>query len=325
MTAKVKFIVGIPSFNRPRILGLALLRLLLHRKRIAGVVVVADADNRQYLGQYKEILENYEDKLDIIYETHYGRRGSAKARNRVLEIAEQLASNDNYALITYEDEYLCPLQDWLSPIQRWLRDKSIGIVGGRVVNLRRRRVDPDFTLNILPGLADSLTRLTGFIFLDTKHGPRYVDFTTHLMAIRIDVIRKGVRYDPEYRGTGYREESDLQQQARKLGYKIVFEPNFYVYHLNLDVGGDRAINTAPQRFYWKTRNNVYFIKKHGMGLNKLITSTTIIVAYSIVYGMETLKASLKAFKDAVKIAPIKPVSAPSPSHAHANNTSFSHR
>jgi len=321
----MKFIVGIPSFNRPRILRLALSRLLLHRKRMVGVVVVADADNRQYLDQYKEVLEKYRDELNMVYEVYYGRRGSAKARNRILDIVEEIAANSDYTLIMYDDDYLCPASDWLTPVKKWLKSKNIGVVGGKVINLRRRSIDPDFTLDLVPALADVLTRLTGFIFLDTKHGPRYVDYTTPLMAIKVDVIKKGVRYDPEYRGTGYREESDFQQQIRSLGYKIVFEPNFYVYHLNIDVGGNRTINTAPQRFYWKTRNNVYFIKKHGMGLHKLVTSTTIIVAYSIVYGMETLKASLKAFKDAVKIAPIKPVSAPSPSHAHANNTSFSHR
>lgn len=73
-----------------------------------------------------------------------------------------------------------------------------------------------------------------------------------------------MRYGPEYKGMGYREENDLQEQVCKLGYRIVLEPKFYAYHLNLKEEGNRAISEASGRFYWKVRNDIYFVRKHGL-------------------------------------------------------------
>ena len=291
----MKFVVGIPSFNRPKPLELALTRLA---QRINSVVIVADATDPIFLNRYKEVIKKIANYFnDVIYDIKLGRRGSVNARNRVFELVDQHFT-DNYVLITYEDDYICPLEDWLSSIRRWLNNEAVGIVGGRVVNLRRRRIDPDFSLNLLPYAADVLTKATGFIFLDTKHGPRYVEYITHLMAIKRSLIKKGMRYAPEYGGTGYREESDLQEQARRLGYKIVFEPRFYVYHLNLEEGGDRAIQDVATRFYWKARNHTYFMLKHQKPIHKLILSNLIIITYALLYGNKTLTSAMRGLKEA---------------------------
>ena len=174
-------------------------------------------------------------------------------------------------------------------------------MGGRVINLRRRRIDPDFTLNFLPHVADVLTKATGFILLDAKHGPRYVEYTTPLMAIKISLIKKGLRYDPKYRGTGYREESDLQERVRRLGYKIVFEPRFYVYHLNLEEGGNRAIQDMASRFYWKAKNHTYFMLKYRKPVYKLILSNLIIMAYAFLYGGKALTSTMQGLREALSL------------------------
>ncbi|NPA98697.1 MAG: hypothetical protein GXO43_04895 [Crenarchaeota archaeon] len=168
--------------------------------------------------------------------------------------------------------------------------------------MRKRRVDPDFYLNAIPGLADALTKLTGFVFLDTKHGPRYVSFTTPLMATRVDVIKRGVRYDPSYKGTAYREESDFQYQVRKLGYRIVYEPRFRVLHLCLEEGGNRSTDNAAARFYWKARNNTYYIRKHGLGVARLLLSTSIIAAYALLHGVASIKAVAKGLKNGTHLS-----------------------
>jgi len=274
---------------------------LIRLKRIDSVVIVADATEPAYLDKYKEIVKNVADNLnDIIYDIKLGRRGSVNARNRVLELADQHFTN-NYALITYDDDYICPLKDWSSPVSKWLADRAVGVVGGRVINLRRRRIDPDFNLNLPPYVADVLTKATGFIFLDTKHGPRHVEYTTHLMAIKMSLVRKGLRYDPEYRGTGYREESDLQEQVRKLGYKIVFEPKFYAYHLNIEEGGDRVIQDVAARFYWKARNHAYYMLKHQKPIHKLISSSLIITAYALLHGNKALASAMQGLREALSL------------------------
>jgi len=265
---------------------------------IDSVIIVADATDPVLLDRYKEVVKNVTNCLiDIIYDIKLGRRGSVNARNRIFELADQHFTN-NYVLITYDDDYICPLGGWLSPIRKWLNNEAIGVVGGRVINLRRRRIDPDFTLNFLPHVADVLTKATGFIFLDTKHGPRYVEYTTPLMAIKMRLIKKGLRYDPKYRGTGYREESDLQEQVRRLGYRIIIEPRFYVYHLNLEDGGNRSMQDIAARFYWKTRNHTYFMLKHQKPIHKLILSNLIIITYALLYGNKTLTSAMRGLKEA---------------------------
>lgn len=150
------------------------------------------------------INEAREQGLEVITDLSSKRRSSANTRNKVLDLAEQVLKNSDI-LVLYDD-YVCPGPHAITPTAAWLRDKSIGLVGGKVVNLRRRRVDPDFHLNTLPGLADTLAKLTGFILLDTRHGPRHVDYAAPLMAMRVEVIKKGVRYDPNY--GGYVEAED---------------------------------------------------------------------------------------------------------------------
>jgi len=296
----VKFIAGIPSFNRPKPLELALTRLAC-LKEVDAVIIVADATDPVLLDRYKEAIKKVSNHFnDVIYDFKLGRRGSVNARNRVFELADQCFTN-NYVLVTYDDDYICPLEDWLTPVRKWLDNERVGIVGGRVINLGCRRIDPDFNINILPYLADVLTKVTGFIFLDTEHGPRYVEYTTPLMAIKTQFIKKGLRYDPEYKGTGYREESDLQEQVRRLGYRIVFEPRFYVYHLNLEEGGNRAIQDVAARFYWKARNHTYFTLKHQKPIYKLILSNLIIMAYALLHGSKALISAMQGLREALSL------------------------
>jgi len=270
-------------------------------KGIDNVIIVADATDPVLLDKYKEIVKNAVNYFnDVIYDIKLGRRGSVNARNKIFGLANQYFTDD-HVLITYDDDYICPLKVWPSPIRKWLSNEAIGIVGGRVINLRHRRIDPDFNLNFLPYAADVLTKATGFIFLDAKHGPRDVEYTTPLMAIKMNLIKKGLRYDPEYRGTGYREESDLQEQVRRLGYKIVFEPRFYVYHLNLEEGGNRALQDVATRFYWKTRNHTYFMLKHQKPIHKLILSNLIIMVYALLHGSKAFASAMQGLRETLSL------------------------
>jgi len=290
--------VGIASYARPNVFALSV-RSLLRAKVIGGIIAVIDARDPAELDRYLNVLNAVRSYgLEVLADAMVGRRGSTNARNRILDLAEQnLGKGD--ILVLYDDDYICPGSEALAAAVPWLRMKGVGLVGGRVVNLSRRGVDPDFYLN-LAGVADGLTRLTGFIFLDVVHGPRYVDFTTPLMALRVDVVKRGIRYDPCYRGTAYREESDFQAQVRRLGYRIVFEPRFYVYHLCLEEGGNRVLNDAALRFYWKARNNTYFIRKHKMGMFRLAMSTAITTTYAMFNGFGALKAVRNGLVDGLK-------------------------
>jgi GT2 family glycosyltransferase len=285
--------VGVPSYNRARVLGLCL-RSFLGSKLVRGFIVVADSVSASEVELYVKAIKEVEDAgFEVIHDVRIGRRGSVKARNQVLDIARENLAND--VLVLYDDDYIYPGDKTLVNALQWLRNDSVGIVGGRVVNLRRRKVDPDFALNV-PHLADTLTRITSFIILNTKHGPREVEYTTPLMMMNTKVLSKGIRYDEGYGGTGYREESDLQRQVRELGFKIIFEPKFYTYHLAAEQGGNRY-SDLEDRMYWKWRNHTYFMNKWQYPITKKILSYTILTTYALLNGPAAIRGIVKAVRN----------------------------
>jgi GT2 family glycosyltransferase len=291
MTTKI--FVGTPSYNRGKIFRYCI-RSFTKSKLIKGFILVIDTSSDVEKEFYVQALKELVDRgFEVVYDINIGRRGSTRARNLVLDIAEKsLGSRD--ILLLYDDDYIYAGDKSIAPVLHWLKNKEIGVVGGRVINLRKRRIDPDFALNI-PYLADALTRLTGFIFLNTKHGPRYVEYTTPLMALRVEILSKGVRYDENYGGTGYREESDLQEQVKSLGYEIVFEPRFYAYHLAIESGGNRY-SDLEDRMYWKWRNHTYFMNKWCYPLHKKILSYMILTLYALLNGAPAIRSIAKAVR-----------------------------
>jgi GT2 family glycosyltransferase len=289
----VRVFVGVPSYDRAKVLRLCL-SSFSNTRLVRGFIVVADSTSKGEAEHYAKVVKEIMNAgFEVLHDISVGRRGSVRARNRVLEIARGSLSDG--VVVLYDDDYLYPGDHALIRALSLLRDASIGIVGGRVINLRRRRVDPDFALNV-PRLADALTKLTGFIVLNTKHGPREVDFTTPLMAMKIRVLNRGIKYDESYRGIGYREESDLQRQVRDLGLKIVFEPRFYAYHLAVEEGGNRY-SDLEDRMYWKWKNHAYFMNKWRYPTHKKMLSYAILIAYALLNGPSAVRGIMKAVWD----------------------------
>ncbi len=291
--------VGVASYDRPRVLSLCLRSL-----RFCGVdavLVEADASTRSVAEEYEDVLVEASASMSVEWHVHLGRRGSPAARNAVLRRARSVMLDDD-TLVLYDDDYVCPGPRAVhaAALRLSSSDTGVGVVGGRVVNLKRRRRDPDFSLNVLPGLADALTRLTGFVFLDTRHGPRIVERTTPLMALRRSVLDAGVAYDPSYAGTGYREESDFQRQVRERGFSIVYEPSFTALHLCVEDGGNRGFDVG-ERFYWKARNHLLYSMRMGSGFAKRVAGLAVIALYAALHGATALSAVARGVRDAAGV------------------------
>jgi GT2 family glycosyltransferase len=289
----MRIFVGISSYNRARILELCL-RSFLNSKLVKGFIVVADSISINEMENYVMIIKYIANSgFEVIHDIIVGRRGSTKARNKVFEKAGETLSN-NDVLLLYDDDYIYPGDQTLIPALYRLKDSSVGIVSGRIINLSKRRIDPDFALNIVC-MANALTRLTGFIMLDIKHGPREVEYTTPLMVMRTEMLNMGVKYDEGYGGTGYREESDLQRQVRVLGYKIIFEPDFYAYHLAVESGGNRY-SSLEDRMYWKWKNHTFFMNKWQFPVYKKVLSYVVLTVYTALNGLPAIRGMVRAVK-----------------------------
>jgi len=228
-----------------------------------------------------------------VYEISDKRIRSATAKNRALEMALQ---NDCRFMIYADDDHYIPRESDVKGSLKILVNGSIGAVGGKVINLGNRAVDPDFFLN-LP-IADSLSKALGYIFLDVKHGPRLAEFVPAFFMIKGEAVRD-VRYDDFYGNTnGFREESDFQQGIKKAGYKLVFNPYFYVYHIPVEEGGNRGVSLS-KRIFDKSRANTYFSFKwysKPKAIWYVLVSSIILVLYSPNNALEVMKG----VKDGIK-------------------------
>jgi len=289
----MKIFIAIPTYNRAQVFSLCK-KSFLNSELINGFMVVAQATVSKDAEKYANALKELRDSgFEVLYQITNTRLGSVGARNRLVEIAVgTLAKSD--ILIMYDDDFVYPGDYTIKPLLGWLNFSSIGMVGGRVINLRRRRIDPDFALNI-DNLADKLTEITGFILLNTRHGPREANYTSHPFAFRVETLQKGIRYDENYQGTGYREESDLQRQIKALGLKIIFEPRFFAYHLAVETGGNRY-SDLQDRMYWKWKNHTYFMNKWRYSTSKRVLSYAILTAYALLNGPLAMKGIVKAVK-----------------------------
>jgi len=290
----MKIFVAIPTYNRAQVFSLCI-KSFLSSKLINGFIVVAQAttsrEAEKYVGALKELGD---DGFEIFHQITNTRLGSVGARNRLIEIAVSILAKSDIFII-YDDDFVYPGDYTIKPILGWLNFSSVGMVGGRVINLLRRRIDPDFALNI-DNLADKLTEITGFILLNTIHGPREANYTSHPFAFRVETLQKGIRYDENYQGTGYREESDLQRQIKALGLKIIFEPRFFAYHLAVETGGNRY-SDLQDRMYWKWKNHTYFINKWHYSTSKKVLSYVILTTYALLNGPPAIRGIVKAVKN----------------------------
>jgi GT2 family glycosyltransferase len=287
--------VLIPSYNRPEILKITLPSWL--KANLDEVFVLAEASSKDTLKKYDEILKRYNRNGRIVYKLIPKRLGSIRARNTLLEMASKQGCK---YVVMADDDYLLPDKNSLVRMAKKLNSSDeIGAIGGKVIT-SRRRVDPDFFLNLPINLADLLSRLVGYVFLDIKHGPRFSEFLPPFFMIKRDILSK-IRYDENFNTpTGFREESDFQLQIKRLGYKLLYDPRIYVIHLATESGGNRPKIDMGERMYWKARNHTIFILKWNKSIPKRIWCIVFSVLILSLYRIWHVSWIFKGIKDGMR-------------------------
>jgi GT2 family glycosyltransferase len=69
-------------------------------------------------------------------------------------------------------------------------------------------------------------------------------------------------FDERFTGNAIRFESDMSLRAKKMGYKIIFEPKAVVYHHRAETGGARKSEGRIQWYFDFFSNETYFFLKH---------------------------------------------------------------
>ncbi|MGD0274337.1 MAG: glycosyltransferase family 2 protein [Gaiellaceae bacterium] len=73
-----------------------------------------------------------------------------------------------------------------------------------------------------------------------------------------------VRFDEDYRGNAWREETDFFVTAMRNGFTCVLTPATYAYQIENWDGGARQPRLRYE--YWAIRNNWRFLRRHGAWL-----------------------------------------------------------
>lgn len=113
-------IVGIASYARPRVFRLCL-QSLARARVVKEIIAVVDAPDPSHREEYLEAIREVRNVgLEVIADVYSRRRGSTNARSKILDLAEQVLS-DNDILVLYDDDYVCPGPHALILAKVWLK------------------------------------------------------------------------------------------------------------------------------------------------------------------------------------------------------------
>jgi glycosyltransferase involved in cell wall biosynthesis len=136
------------------------------------------------------------------------------------------------------------------------KDKAIVAVAGRVVNKDNRLFIQHETEHPLYHDRYGLGH-DSFNCPNSQYG---TDFPGGNVALRVDAIKAIGGFDPSYKGSAIREESDAAHRLVKAGGKVYFEAQAAILHLAAPTGGTRIYTHQfdNQMFY---TNDILFALK----------------------------------------------------------------
>jgi GT2 family glycosyltransferase len=155
----------------------------------------------------------------------------------------------------------------LEELLKYYRYESVVGVGGPVVELGRKvRTKPKLEKYMYVSKSGNVvnnTRLGSEEELEKFDVKPIIFFQGGNMSYRREVLIRLDGFDENFKGNGYREETDLGIRSNRIGVQI-FNPNAYTFHYSARKGGCRdfvKFNMACF-LYWKTRNTCLLLLKH---------------------------------------------------------------
>jgi len=245
--------VIIPTYNRGSILKTTLPSYL--KQRYVGKVFVVDDGSTDDTQKILKKIMKVEDKLECIHLSK--RKGAPAAKNIALNYV-----NSEYVLIGEDDVELS--KNYTEELLECLKETNGSGASGRIVYIKENENKKDAlrrTNKIKDVLIDT-KNITGNFQLRMDK-PVKIPFTHAITLFKKSVFDK-FKYDENYIGNAYREETDFTLQLSKEGHKLFYCPSAICYHLprkKVNFGGQRAMNRLSYELF-TIINNVYFLRKH---------------------------------------------------------------
>ena len=219
----------------------------------ATIIVV---DNGSTDGSLDMLRRDFPESATLRYISSTTNLGYAGGNN--LGIVRAIEDGAEYVLLLNNDTLIDPgfLDCLVSVIEREAR---VGVVGPKVLCHPRR--DLIFSEGERYSLWFNWRRTIDVGALDDQadHPPRDVDYVVGcaILVSREFVGRVGLLDETFFL---YYEEMDWCFRGRKLGFRVVYVPQARVYHRG---GASTGGEGQPLVEYYKTRNLIYFMRKHA--------------------------------------------------------------
>lgn len=229
------------------------------------IIIVDDASGKKTKEAIREIVNNCKIPTKLI--VNEKRMGLPASRNRGIKAAKS-------DVIAFLDDDSSADKNWLEGLLKYYKSELIVGVGGPVIELGRKihtKTKPKKYMYISrSGNVVNNTRLRSEEELEKFDVKPVNFFQGGNLSYRRNVLIKLHGFDENFKGNGYREETDLGIRSKKMGVQI-FNPNAYTFHFSAKTGGCRDfVKFNMGRFlYWKIRNTCFLILKHYPFLNAL--------------------------------------------------------
>ncbi|NWQ41096.1 glycosyltransferase family 2 protein [Bacillus sp. EB106-08-02-XG196] len=253
MDGKVSIVI--PTVNRIDKL-LSVLSSYLQQKNILEIIIIDDCSTD---GTEKYFKDNYNSKIRFV--KNESPLGAAKSKFKGIQIAK-----GDYILFGEDDLYL--EKDYTEVLIANLLKENADFIAGRIIYLNEQESEED-ALNRNNIFVENLyDKYFNHNFYSTSTKNEDVIFLHGIYLVRTAVIRN-IGIDGNYKGNGWREETDPLIVAKSQGRKVIFCPFTVCFHLprGIDKGGQHNNNKLIYEF-WVFKNNLYFFKKNQLFLRQ---------------------------------------------------------
>ncbi len=250
--------IVIPTFNRGKTL-LEVLSSYLCQQYVKEIIIVDDFSNDDTEALIKKYALTH---LKINYIKNNHRQGT----NETTNIGLKKAIGD-YIFIGEDDVELN--DNYLEILLKHLKKENADIISGRRIAIRinESKYDALMRANKSKGLLiNNKTLVTNFEILTENDASLYL--LDACMLLRRDVINS-VQFDTKLirDPVAWRGESDFQLSAIEHGFKLIFCPHAYCFHLPKKKESSFQIIKYIKYDHYVFKNNYLFLRKHKKFIN----------------------------------------------------------
>lgn len=285
----MKITVIIPTLNREfAVLRDAVDSLYKQREGAVFSLVIVDQND----APDPELSAYLQNLPGDIRHVRISEKGLPNARNTGLQYAQE---SD---IVIFCDDDVIVSRNFVANHLKNYGDTKIGAVAGRVFRKDKppakdikkvgsfRHFDADFTDNFDANFRTEIDSLFGCN-----------------MSFKREILEKAGGFDKRFGGTAHLEETDVSLRIKKLGYKLVFDPEAELEHVYVGTGGCRMKNPG-EWVYWYCHNYTLLFLRHfdrgffGIFLAERLMRTAL---FAIEYrSLSVLDRGIRGIMDGIK-------------------------